>query len=90
MKTYRDVACDSCLWRDYYACDRTRPSYPPRCPECGETCSHDFFDASFPFEARNKLGRDNGIRSVFGDPRAGYKNFRDRSRRRNRPVHMNA
>lgn len=84
--TYRDVACRTCLWRDYYACDSTRPSYPPRCPECGDECTHDFFDADFTFAERNGLGRDDGIRSVFGDPKQGYLNLRDRRRTRNYPV----
>ncbi len=77
-RPYRAVRCEGCVWQDYYD-PVTRVSYPPRCPECGSLCSHEFFSADFTGTQRRLLGHDRGTRFVFGDPRPGYQNMRDRS-----------
>lgn len=80
-REYRAVRCMKCIWQDYYD-TRMRSSYPPRCPECGGVCDHEFFVAIFSFRERRLLGRDRGIIAVFGDPKQRYKNLRDRMSRR--------
>jgi hypothetical protein len=78
-RTYRVVSCSECLWQDYYACDGTRPSYPPRCPECGESCMpHEFITANWSASVRRALGRDQGVRAIFGDPNSDYRNYAER------------
>ena len=84
-REYRLVRCDSCIWQDFYEVGR-RPSYPPRCPDCGEECQHSFVRSSFTATVRSLLGLDAGSRRAFGDPRAAYKNLRDRRSTRNMPV----
>lgn len=88
-REYRVVQCSSCTWRDYY---RTRRSYPPRCPECGdENEEHYFVKVRFSLRARRLLGRDLGERVAFGDPKAAFKSERDRrlqTRGKNLPQRM--
>lgn len=38
-REWRIVQCVSCWFRDFY---RLTQSYPPRCPQCGESCVSDF------------------------------------------------
>lgn len=76
-RQFRLVRCEDCVWQDFYQVS-TRLSYPPRCPECGSGCEHEFTYAAFKSSERCRLGRDNGIRYVFGDPLAEWKRERDR------------
>lgn len=86
---YRAVKCELCIWQDYYEIGR-RPSYPPRCPQCGSGCEHEFIFGKFTRDQRARLGRDLGVRYALGDPTVAYKSYRDRIvRRRNYPAAQN-
>ena len=59
-REFRVVSCHDCRWRDWYT---LRQSYPPRCPQCGADCEHDFVfqDKFISREDLNKLGKDRGV-----------------------------
>jgi len=61
-REYRVVSCTVCRFRDWYdiVC---QPSYPPRCPHCGASCTHDFVyqDKYIAFENRKTFGKDQGV-----------------------------
>lgn len=69
-RTYRHVRCvNGCIWQDFYACDGTRLSIPPRCPRCGKRVEILETVAAFPLRVRRMLGRDIGLDVLFPQPK---------------------